>query len=114
VFAAPVFRPAQAQPGLAAIETAEPRTTPVTRLAPRYKVLLHNDDHTPMVFVLDLLRSVFKKDHPEAFRIMMEAHTGGVALVEIVALEQAELHIDQCHSLARTRKHPLTLTCEPA
>ena len=83
------------------------------RLAPLYRVLIHNDDVTPMDFVVMVLLQVFKKDTGEACRIMLEAHTADTALVAVLPLEQAELRVDQAHSLARTAKFPLTLSYEP-
>jgi len=83
------------------------------RLAPLYRVLIHNDEVTPMDFVVMVLIQVFKKDAGEACRIMMEAHTADTALVAVLPLEQAELRVDQAHSLARTAKFPLTLSYEP-
>ena len=94
--------------------TAEPETISMTALSPRYKVLMHDDDVTTMDFVVDILRRIFAKSAGEAATIMMEVHNSGVALVEVVPLEEAELHVDQCHSLARTRKFPLALTIEYA
>ena len=93
---------------------ADPDTETWTETAPRYKVLMHNDDVTTMDFVVGLLRTIFGKPAGEARSIMLEVHQTGVALVEVVPLEEAELHVDQCHSLARTRGFPLALTIEYA
>jgi ATP-dependent Clp protease adaptor protein ClpS len=84
-----------------------------TRLAPLYKVLIHNDDVTTMEFVVYVLQEVFKKPLQEAVEIMLTAHETGVALVAVLPLEQAELRVDQAHSLARAAKYPLALTYEP-
>lgn len=83
------------------------------RLTPLYRVLIHNDDVTPMDFVVIVLIQVFKKDMREAHEIMLEAHGAGTALVTVLPLEQAELRVDQAHSLARTAKFPLTFSYEP-
>jgi len=88
------------------------RTT--TRLTPQYRVLIHNDDVTPMDFVVYILMDIFKKEINEAAEIMITAHQTSVALVTILPLEQAELRVDQAHSLARAQKFPLTLSIEPA
>lgn len=95
-------------------QVAEPQGEVRTRHAPRYRVLLHDDEVTPMDFVCDVLRRIFQKSAADAVATMLEAHTGGVALVEVVPLEIAELHVDQAQGLARTRRYPLTLTIEPA
>jgi ATP-dependent Clp protease adaptor protein ClpS len=94
---------------------AEPQTTTqqVPRLTPRYRVLIHNDDVTPMDFVVHVLITVFKKEIQDAMEIMVTAHHTGVALVVVLPLEEAELRIEQSHSMARTQKFPLTFTCEP-
>ena len=93
---------------------AEPEAEVRARHAPRYRVLLHDDDSTPMDFVCDVLRRVFKKSAGDAAATMLEAHTRGIALVEVVPLETAELHVDQAQGLARTRHYPLSFSIEPA
>ncbi len=91
----------------------DPATDQETRLAPLYRVLIHNDDVTPMDFVMKVLREVFRLEAGRAFRVMLEAHTSGVAWVVTEPLERAEFHVAQCRSLARPRGFPLTLTYEP-
>ena len=83
------------------------------RYAPRYRVLIHNDDVTPILFVVEALRSIFQKEDAEAVEITLTAHKTGIALVATLPLEQAEFRVDQAHSLARARKYPLKLTYEP-
>lgn len=95
-------------------KVAEPKTRKKARQMPLYKVLLHNDDLTPMDFVMRVLTQIYRKSHPEALEIMMRAHRTQIALVEIVPLEHAEMHVDQARSLARARKFPLTMTYEQA
>jgi len=84
-----------------------------TRLAPLYRVLIHNDDLTPMDFVVHVLQEVFKLPFFRAARVMLEAHRGGVALVVTEPLERAEFHVDQARSLARGRGWPLSFSIEP-
>jgi len=84
-----------------------------TTLCPMYRVLIHNDDVTPMDFVVRVLQEVFEKGLQDAISIMMEAHHTGVALVEVVPLERAEFRVDKAHSLARAAKVPLKFTYEP-
>ena len=103
---------APAAPARTEVRTHQkPDTT--ARLVPLYRVLIHNDDVTTMEFVVHVLQKVFQKDLEEAVRIMLTAHRTSVALVAVLPLEQAELRMDQAHSLARTAKFPLTFTCEP-
>jgi ATP-dependent Clp protease adaptor protein ClpS len=83
------------------------------RLPPLYRVLIHNDDVTPMDFVVYTLLEIFRKNEADAIEIMLNAHNTGVALVAILPLEEAEFRVDQAHSKARTAKYPLTFTIEP-
>jgi ATP-dependent Clp protease adaptor protein ClpS len=92
-------------PGTATVERTE--------LAPRYRVVVHNDDVTPMFFVVQVLGSIFHLDRAQAERTMLEAHTSGVAHVVTLSLEEAEVRCERAHSLARTHGYPLTFTYEP-
>ena len=83
------------------------------RLAPLYRVLVHNDDVTTAEFVVYILMDIFKKNVSDAAEIMTTAHNSGVALVVVLPLEEAELRVEQAHSKARTAKYPLTFTYEP-
>lgn len=85
-----------------------------TALAPRWKVIVHDDPITTFAFVVDVLRSVFTKPASAAERITREAHDTGSALVTVLPFEQAEFRIEQVRSLARAQGFPLTLTMEPA
>ncbi len=87
--------------------------TSETRLAPRWKVIFHDDSVTTMEFVTDLLVSLFKKDRDEARKLMYEVHYSGSAVVEITSQERAELYVEQVKSLARPRGFPLTASTEP-
>ncbi|MBI2923477.1 MAG: ATP-dependent Clp protease adaptor ClpS [Planctomycetes bacterium] len=90
-----------------------PETDAEPRLAPMWRVLLHNDDVTPMEFVVKVLREIFKLNAIASIKLMLEAHFSGVALVVVETREQAEFHIDQAHSMARPRGYPLTFSMEP-
>ncbi len=85
-----------------------------TRLAPRWKVILHNDEVTTFDFVIDLLITLFRKPHVEAARLTYEVHRSGSALVVVTSFERAELYLEQVRSLARPRGFPLVATMEPA
>ena len=90
------------------IETPSTSTTTTRKLAPRYRVLLHNDDFNSMEYVVQtLMKTVAGMTQPQAVDIMMEAHTAGVALVITCALEPAEFY---CETL---KNHGLTSTIEP-
>lgn len=90
-----------------AVETIEQRST-ARKHAPRYRVLLHNDDFNSMEYVVEVLvKTVANLTIPQAVNIMMEAHTNGVALVITCAQEHAEFY---CETL---KNHGLTSTIEP-
>ena len=91
------------------VETIEKRASATIRKpAPRYRVLLHNDDFNSMEHVVKtLLETVPQLTQPQAVSIMMEAHTNGMALVITCAQEHAEFY---CETL---QNHGLTSTIEP-
>lgn len=83
-------------------------TSTVRKLAPRYRVLLHNDDFNSMEYVVQtLMKTVAGMTQPQAVNIMMEAHTNGIALVITCALEHAEFYSETLNN------HGLTSTIEP-
>ena len=84
-----------------------PETSTNTQLCPQYKVLLHNDDHNDMYFVMACLAQVFSFSAEESFGIMKEAHEKGVALCKVEPKEHAEFHQEQLQSFG------LTATIEP-
>lgn len=89
------------------VETIEKRSTS-RKLAPRYRVLLHNDDFNSMEYVVQtLITTVPSLTQPQAVSIMMEAHTNGLALVITCAQEHAEFY---CETL---KNHGLSSTIEP-
>lgn len=89
------------------VETLEKRST-ARKLAPRYRVLLHNDEHNSMEYVVQvLITTVPSITQPQAVSIMMEAHTNGMALVITCAQEHAEFY---CETM---KNHGLTSTIEP-
>lgn len=92
----------------------ETDTTARTKLAPRWKVILHNDDVTTFEFVTELLLTLFNKRREEALKLTYEVHYSGQAVVEITSRERAELYVDQVKSVARPRGYPLTASTEPA
>ena len=88
------------------VETIEKRSTS-RKLAPRYRVLLHNDDFNSMEHVVQSLIATVPLTQPQAVSIMMEAHTNGLALVITYAQEHAEFY---CETLI---SHGLSSTIEP-
>jgi ATP-dependent Clp protease adaptor protein ClpS len=99
--------------GRTAVLEPEVETRERTELAPRWKLILHNDHVTTFEFVTGLLISLFKKDKDEARKLTYEVHLSGQALITVTSRERAELYSEQIKSLARPRGFPLTATIEP-
>ena len=78
-----------------------------------YRVILHNDDYTPMDFVVRLLETVFHHDPQQAARIMLHVHTRGVGVAGTYPWEVAETKAEKAMSLARDSDFPLLCTVEP-
>jgi ATP-dependent Clp protease adaptor protein ClpS len=89
------------------------KAEPTNRKAPMYRVLVHNDPVTKAVFVVRVLMVVFRKTEETAYSVMKEAHESGVALVDVMCLEQAELRVDMARSMIQSEKCPLRFSIEP-
>ena len=83
-----------------------------TKRPPLYKVLLLNDDYTPMEFVVAVLERFFGMSHAQAFEIMLTVHKKGVAVVGVFSHEIAETKVAQVMAFARRHQHPLQCTME--
>jgi ATP-dependent Clp protease adaptor protein ClpS len=81
--------------------------------APLYRVIIHNDDITPMDFVLHILFTVFAIPNPAATHIMYTAHLHGSAYVQTLPKPEARKRINQAHFIASIRGYPLKFTMEP-
>ncbi len=77
-----------------------------------YKVLMLNDDYTPMEFVIHVLERYFAKTTEEATRIMLHVHQKGVGICGVFTFEVAETKVNQTMELARKNQHPLQCTLE--
>lgn len=77
-----------------------------------YKVIILNDDYTPMDFVVHILRSVFSKSEPEAVAIMLQVHEAGAGLAGVYSLDIAEMKVIAVEKEARKNNHPLRCTLE--
>lgn len=97
------------------VSVAEPKAKAKPKLErPRlYKVLLHNDDYTPMEFVVLVLREVFHKSDADATAIMLHAHTRGFAVAGVYSFEIAETKVQETMALADQHSFPLLCTMEP-
>lgn len=91
-----------------AVEEAKPRV----KRPPLYRVVLLNDDYTPMEFVVQVLQSIFGMDRSTATRIMLEVHTKGKGVCGVYTFEIAETKVAQVVSLAEQHQHPLLCTME--
>lgn len=88
------------------------KTRPKTQKPPLYKVLLLNDDYTPMEFVVHVLERFFGITHQHAVEVMLTVHKKGVAVVGVFSYEIAETKVTQVMDYARRNQHPLQCTME--
>ncbi|MCO6384558.1 MAG: ATP-dependent Clp protease adapter ClpS [Vannielia sp.] len=88
------------------------KTRPKTKKPPMYKVMLLNDDYTPMEFVVHVLERFFNMTHAQAFEIMLAVHKKGLAVVGVFSHEVAETKVAQVMDFARRHQHPLQCTME--
>jgi ATP-dependent Clp protease adaptor protein ClpS len=83
-----------------------------TKKPAMYKVLMLNDDYTPMEFVVHVLERFFGKSRAEATTIMMHVHRRGVGVCGVFTYEVAETKVNQVTEFARRNQHPLRCTLE--
>ncbi|MEP2828297.1 ATP-dependent Clp protease adapter ClpS [Parvibaculum sp.] len=88
------------------------KTKPKTKKPSLYKVLLLNDDYTPMEFVVHVLEHFFNKGREEATVIMLHVHQNGVGVCGLYTYEVAETKVTQVMDFARQHQHPLQCTME--
>ena len=91
-----------------AVEEARPKL----KQPSLYRVVLLNDDYTPMEFVVDVLQSVFSMERNQATRVMLEVHTKGKGICGVFTHEIAETKVAQVTSIAQQQQHPLLCTME--
>lgn len=96
--------------GNTAVEEAPPKL----QRPPLYKVVLLNDDYTPMEFVVHILQKFFRLQHEEAVRVMLEVHTQGAGVAGTYTAEIAETKVAQVNRYSREHQHPLMCTMERA
>lgn len=93
-----------------AIEVAKPKL----KKPPLYKVVLVNDDYTPMEFVVEVLQMFFSIDRENATRIMLHVHTKGKGVCGLFTREIAETKVAQVNQYSRENRHPLLCEMEEA
>jgi ATP-dependent Clp protease adaptor protein ClpS len=77
-----------------------------------YKVLLHNDDYSPMDFVILVLKKFFSKNETEAYKIMLDVHQQGVGVAGIYSYEVAETKVMHVNQFSKSSQHPLKASFE--
>lgn len=92
------------------LDTVKHKATP----PPMYKVLLNNDDYTPMDFVIEVLMRFFNMDAEKAHQVMLNVHYRGRGVCGIYTAEIAETKVMQVTRYARQHQHPLMCTMEQA
>ncbi len=99
-------------------DVGRPGTGVATQIKPRtkkpsmYKVLMLNDDYTPMEFVVYVLERFFQKSRDDATRVMLHVHQRGVGICGVYSYEVAETKVTQVMDFARQNQHPLQCTLE--
>lgn len=88
------------------------KARPKTKKPAMYKVLMLNDDYTPMEFVILILERFFAKNREEATRIMLHVHQRGVGICGVFTYEVAETKVTQVMDFSRQNQHPLQCTLE--
>ena len=96
--------------GAGTVVVTETRTE--TKKPSLYKVLLLNDDYTPMEFVVYVLERIFRKGRGEATQIMLHVHQKGIGVCGVYPFEIAETKVSQVVDIARRNQHPLQCTME--
>ena len=87
---------------------------PKLKKPPMYKVILLNDDFTPMDFVVDVLKIFFNMGHDRATQIMLHVHTRGMGVCGVFTRDIAETKVNQVNEYSRKNQHPLLCTMEKA
>ncbi len=90
------------------------KTRAKTKQPTPYRVLMLNDDYTPMEFVVLCLQRFFRMDMEEATRVMLHVHQRGVGVCGVFSYEVAETKVSQVMDFARQNQHPLQCTLEKA
>jgi ATP-dependent Clp protease adaptor protein ClpS len=90
------------------------KTRAKTKKPTPYKVLMLNDDYTPMEFVVHVLQSFFRMSMEDATRVMLQVHQKGVGVCGVFSYEVAETKVSQVIDYARQNQHPLQCTLEKA
>ncbi|HUD97691.1 MAG TPA: ATP-dependent Clp protease adapter ClpS [Woeseiaceae bacterium] len=93
-------------------EVAVDEARPKLKRPPLYRVVLINDDYTPMEFVVEVLQTIFGMQRTQATRVMLEVHTKGKGICGLYSYEIAETKVAQVTNIAQQQQHPLLCTME--
>ncbi len=91
-----------------ALQEAKPKL----KKPPLYKVIILNDDYTPMEFVVQVLETFFAMDREKATRVMLHVHTRGMGVCGVFTKDVAETKVSQVNDFSRSNQHPLLCTME--
>jgi ATP-dependent Clp protease adaptor protein ClpS len=91
-----------------ALEEAKPKV----KKPPLYKVIILNDDYTPMEFVVQVLETFFNMDREKATRVMLHVHTRGMGVCGLFTKDVAETKVSLVNDYSRSNQHPLLCTME--
>ena len=91
-----------------ALDEAKPKL----KKPPLYKVLILNDDYTPMEFVVQVLETFFNMDREKATRVMLHVHTRGMGVCGVFTKDVAETKVSLVNDYSRSNQHPLLCTME--
>jgi ATP-dependent Clp protease adaptor protein ClpS len=86
--------------------------TPKLKKPPLFKVIILNDDYTPMEFVVQVLETFFAMDREKATRVMLHVHTRGMGICGVFTKDVAETKVSQVNDFSRSNQHPLLCTME--
>lgn len=87
---------------------------PKLKRPPMYKVIILNDDYTPMDFVVEILEMFFRMNREEATQVMLHVHTKGKGVCGVFTRDVAETKVAQVNDYSRSNQHPLLCTLESA
>lgn len=94
-------------------KTAEAKTLPAVSIPKKFKVVLLNDDYTPMDFVVDVIKRFFRLNEELATQVMLQVHVAGRGVCGIYTRDIAETKVAQVNDYSREHEHPLLCTMEP-
>ena len=99
---------------MATVTSTKEKTRTKLQEPKRFKVIMHNDDFTPMDFVVELLMQIFRKQYEEAVALMLTVHNSQRAVIGIYSYDVAQSKVNAAMFRAREEGYPFRVTCEEA